>query len=252
MFDSVSGVQWRRSRLALAALAAGTVALGACGGENATGPEDPPPAEQPTSRTLDIERAEGGGTKNVRSSNFSGAYAGWNAEGVTKGGYRGRMYAETVIGLGINLHPTATSYVYNYWSNEPGRYSVSADFRWRGRLYGAGAAGTGAAVAMWLKIFDWEGNLLAQELIHEKELREGALTLGGLKDEGSKSVVVDFTLPSGTGGPFKIQFEHTCETFSGLISAEAGCLYGNGGVATKVGLDGYAEWTKLSVTKFFD
>jgi len=253
MFDSTITRHWRRGRQAVAVLAAASLALVACdGGGDATGPEDPPPVEEPNFRSLDIERAEGGGTKGVRRSAFSGAFAGYDVRGISRGGHRGRMYAETLVGLGINEHPTATSFVYNTWSSEPGRYSVSADFRWKGFLYGAGVAGTGAGVTMWLKIFDFQGTLLAQEMIHEKELREGSLTLGGVKDEGSTSVVVDFTLPSGTGGPFRIQFEHTCESYSGLISAEAGCLYGNGDVAKKVGLDGYAEWTKLSVTQFFD
>jgi hypothetical protein len=35
-----------------------------------------------------------------------------------------------------------------------------------------------------------------------------------------------------------------------MLGADSGCLYGNNPTLGRVNLDGYAEWTQLSVTSF--
>jgi hypothetical protein len=160
------------------------------------------------------------------------------------------MYAEALISLGVRERPIARSWVWSGWSNEAGDYRVSTDVRWKGYFSGVGLLGSGAKMSFVLKILDFRGNLLATEVLHEREVRESALTVAALKDEGSTSAVVDFKLPANTGGPFRIQFELTCESFSGAIGTTVACLFGNTPSVVNKGLGGYAEWTKLSVTDF--
>lgn len=229
----------------------GAVALGlACGGAEATAPEAEV-VKEPTSRTLEISRAEGGGVRGQgKHGSWAEVAAAYDITGTSKGGYPGRMYAEAVITLGSKEHPIAKSWVWSGWSNEGGDYRVATDVRWKGFFTGVGAAGAGAKMTFVLKILDFRGNLLASEVLHEREVREYALTVAALKDEGTKSAVVNFTLPPNTGGPFRIQFELTCESFSGLLGADVLCLFGKTPDFVKAGLGGYAEWTKLSVTDF--
>ncbi len=219
----------------------------ACGAES-TAPE---PQDERTGTTLDIQRAEGGGVRRQgEHGNWAAVGLDFDIRGLSAGGYRGRMYAEAAISVGINEHPIAKSWVYSGSSNQGGDYRVAADVNWRGHFAGLGVAGTGARVTFVLKILDFRGNLVASETLHEREVRESALTVAAIKDEGNKSVVLNFTLPPNTGGPFRIQFELTCEAFSGLLGADALCLFGKTPAFVSLGLGGHAEWTKLTVTIF--
>ena len=155
-----------------------------------------------------------------------------------------------MVSIGIGERPRATSWVYYDWSNTPGRYRVSADVQWLGYLAGNGIAGSGAKVSYELEVRDFAGRVLASRMLHERELRESGLTLGGLKDEGTASAALDFTLPANTGGPFRILLILTCEAYSGVFGADSLCLYGNNSSVGPVNLNGYAEWTALSVTTF--
>ena len=56
--------------------------------------------------------------------------------------------------------------------------------------------------------------------------------------------------PANTGGPFRISLVLTCEAYSGLIGADSLCLFGNNSALGPINLNGYAEWTALSVTQF--
>lgn len=252
-------VVWRFVRASAASLP--LVMVLACSGSSPTAPSNPgaggaPPAPTPTptpspGRTIDIQRSHGG-FKSVAGRNlpFADAVADFDVRGRTAGGYPGRAYAEALVSIGIGERPRATSSVYYDWSHEPGAYRVSADVTWRGYLAGNGFVGSGAKMTYELEVRDYRGRLLASELLHEREVRESALTLGGIDDRGSASASVDFTLPANTGGPFRILFVLTCEAYSGAIGADSGCLYGNNPGLGRVGLDGYAEWTQLSVTTY--
>jgi hypothetical protein len=185
-----------------------------------------------------------------RNLPFADAVADYDVRGRTAGGYAGRSYAEALVSVGIGERPVATSSVYYDWSHEPGAYRVSADVRWRGHLAGNGFLGSGAKVTYKLEVRDFRGRVLTSEMLHELEVRESALTLGGLEDQGTASAAVDFTLPANTGGPFRILFVLTCEAYSGAIGADSACLFGNNPTLGRVDLDGYAEWTQLSVTSY--
>ena len=242
--------------------------LVACGGSSPTGPDPgpgpapgpgtgttPPPAPAPPpapiGSTIDIQRSQGGNVSVVRVNRpFALANAAFDVTGRSRGGYAGRSYAETVISVGIAEGPSARSSVYYDWSSEAGRYRVSADVAWLGYLAGNGIAGSGAKMSYELEVRDFGGRLLASRMLHERELRESALSLGGVKDEGTASAVVDFTLPANTGGPFRISFILTCEAYSGILGADCLCLFGNNSALGPVNLNGYAEWTALSVTEF--
>jgi len=218
-----------------------------------TGITPPPPTPTPTpiSSTIDILRSQGGDASLARRhSPFAEAAAGWDARGRTAGGYAGRTYAEAVVAVGIGERPRATSWVYYDWSNLPGAYRVSAEVRWLGYLAGNGIVGSGAKVSYELEVRDAVGRLLASRMLHERELRESGLTVGGVKDEGTASAALDFTLPANTGGPFRIFLILTCEAYSGVLGADSLCLYGNSASLGPVNLTGYAEWTALSVTTF--
>jgi hypothetical protein len=239
----------RPARTLAAALLLGA-ALTACSApDGVTGPPPTPnpepapgPAPAPQPVTTQLARADGGGTSFQRGSAFTGTYAGFN-----RSQHAGRMYAEAIMGLAINERPAATSYVYNNVKGKPGRYTVMADLRWRGNVYGIGVAGTGARATLVARVTDGRGNTVASQTVLSAEYRDAALAAGGKQITGSKSVQLAFTLPANVGDSFQIRFDLTCQTYSGFLSAETGCLFGNGGVAAALKFDGYAEWTKLAV-----
>ncbi len=163
------------------------------------------------------------------------------------------MYAEANINAGVHERPISRSTVHNSWSSTAGDYRISADVNWSGQLGGQGVVGAGASVAFVLEVRDFSGRLLASQMLHEREIRESGLTVGGVSDVGSTSATVDFTLPPNTGGPFQIRFVLTCEATSGVVGLLAFCLFGNDptvGPPGGTGDLGHAEWTRLSVTEF--
>jgi hypothetical protein len=182
---------------------------------------------------------------------FATAAASFDVTGRSRGGHAGRSYAEAVVSVGSGERPRARSWVYYDWDSAPRAYRVSAEVQWLGYLAGNGILGSGAKVTYELEVRDFRGRLLASRMLHEREVRESGLTLGGVKDEGTASAAVDFTLPANTGGPFRILLVLTCEAFSGVLGADSLCLYGNNVSIGPVDLRGYAEWTALSVTTFF-
>jgi hypothetical protein len=239
--DSASSRGASRLRV-VAALIASQLALAACGVGEITSPTAPPAPPAPKPITFDLNAPTAGGSRNASKSNLSGYYWAWDSQG------GGRMFAETVLGLGINERAKVTSYVKNEVQAAPGRYRITAEVSWRGYLYGIGGGGTGSRASFVVRVTDGSGrSLVSPVTIAEKEVRESALTAGGLRHEGSATPVLEFNLPEGQS-KFIVQFELTCETYGGFLSAEAGCLYGTGKVAKFIGLGGYARWTRLSVT----
>ncbi len=253
-----SGRRRRHSWLARPAALVLTITCGlfvACSKKSAspTQPDPtPPPAPAPTSNTLDILRSDGGATSHSGGHPpYADVGYGYDVKGKSGGGYAGRMYAEAVISLGVGEHPIAMGAVYSDWSNQAGNYLVSADTRWHGHLGGNGILGAGAHVNFLMEIRDFNNRLLASQVLHDREIRESGLTVGGLTDDGTASAALNFTLPANTGGPFRIWFKLTCEATSGLVGVDAACLFGNSPSLESLGGNGYAEWTSLSVTQFF-
>jgi hypothetical protein len=208
----------------------------------------PPP---PAGTTLDILRSQGGSVA-VQGVNlpFAGAAGQYNIIGRSMGGFPGRSYAEAAVSIGVNERPLARSLVYYDWSSTPGRYVVSTDVAWSGHFSGNGVLGSGVKMSYELEIRDFRGRLLASRTLHERELQNSGLTLGGFVDQGTTSATVDFMLPANTGGPFRIQLVLTCEAYSGVIGALTFCGFGNDLSIGPANLNGYAEWTALSVTSF--
>jgi hypothetical protein len=210
---------------------------------------DAKPDPKPETRTFDVLAATSGGYKNAAKSKLSGYTWAWDNQGGPGGSVKGgRMFAETVLGVGINEHAKVTSYVSNTIDAKPARYRLSAEVSWRGYLYGVGVAGTGAEASFVMRVTDGAGRALVSPVtIASKEVRDKALSVGGTRHEGKATPVVEFTLPEGQSS-FKVQFELTCETWGGFLSAEGGCLYGVGKVAKLIGLGGFARWDRLTVT----
>jgi len=75
---------------------------------------------------------------------------------------------------------------------------IEATYNWKGSIAGNGLAG--ARVEMIKQVLDLNGNLITSYDIHEKEIRESAFQIGGIIDQETRQVVVDFTLPQGKTG----------------------------------------------------
>lgn len=232
-----------RQSLLLVLLAA---ALGACGAGDSTGPGEgpPPPPPPPTPKVVTLTTIDGGGQRGGTRTNLSGYYWGYDAPG----GKGGRLFAETVLGLGINEHAKVTSYVYSSVGLAPGTYKLETDVEWRGYLYGAGIAGTGSKSTLVLRVNDGSGKGLLVQTINSDEVRDKALSLGGKRDDGRQTKMYTFTLPQGQSS-IRVYLELTCETWGGFFSTEAGCLYGQGKVAKFIGLGGFAQWTRMVITE---
>jgi hypothetical protein len=191
-----------------------------------------------------------------RVTEFTQAGSGWytssGANGITSTvsaqspvpGYAAHMAGIANINLGILEHPVVTTYLQNRYDGEPGQYRVEATFRWNGSIAGNGLAGTGARVEIVMQILDLSGNLIATQDIHEREVRESFLQIGGIIDQGSRQLVADFTLPQGKTG-FNIRFRMKCEAWSGILGGLTQCHFG----ATHA-TGHYSGWTSLKVTAF--
>jgi hypothetical protein len=146
--------------------------------------------------------------------------------------------------IGIFEHPVSTTYLQNTHNGNPGNYRVEATYNWNGSIAGNGIAGSGARVEMIMQILDLNGNLITSYDIHEKEVRESALQIGGIVDEGTRRIVVDFTLAQGKTG-FNIRFLMRCEAWSGFFGALSQCHFGDTQATGH-----YSGWSSLKVTAF--
>ena len=159
-------------------------------------------------------------------------------------GYAARMGGIANIWIGIYEHPVSTTYLQNTHNGNPGNYRVEATYNWKGSIAGNGIAGAGAQVQMVMQILDLSGNLITSYDIHEKEVRESALQVGGIVDQGTRQIVVDFALPHGKTG-FNIRFFMRCEAWSGFFGAISQCNFGNTSTTGH-----YSGWSSLKVTAF--
>ena len=145
-----------------------------------------------------------------------------NASTVINAG--GWMEAVANINVGIFEHPVVSAYVENDFTGDPGNYRVETNLTWDGSISGNGIAGAGAQVTISMEVRDFNNNIILTQDIHQKEVKNSNLQLGGIVDDGNKDIVADFNLPAGKKG-FKVRFITKVEAWSGLIGALCQCHF---------------------------
>ena len=158
-------------------------------------------------------------------------------------GAGGRMEAIANVNVGVFENPVVTAYVENLHVGEPGNYRVEVDFSWKGSIAGNGISGAGARVEMVMFVLKRSGALITRYDIHEKEVRESFLQVGGIVVSGNKHFNVDFTLAEGQTG-FLVRFMTRCEAWSGFFGALSQCHFGDYQATGHS-----AGWNSLSVTR---
>ena len=167
---------------------------------------------------------------------YVSATRGWtsiiNTNGITStgdaispnAGSGGWMTGYANINIGIFEHPVVTTYVENDHSGDPGNYRIETTYYWNGSIAGNGLAGAGAHVEITMEVRDFENNIITTLDIHDKEVKESFLQIGGIIDEGNKNIAVDFNLPAGKTG-FKVRFIMKVEAWSGFFGAITQCHF---------------------------
>jgi len=155
----------------------------------------------------------------------------------------GWMTGVANINVGIFAHPVVTTYVENDHMGEPGNYRIETTFYWKGSIAGNGIAGAGARVEITMEVRDLNNNIITTLDIHEKEVKESFLQIGGVIDEGNKNIAVDFNLPNGKTG-FKVRFRMKVEAWSGLLGAITQCHFWD-----RQNLSRGAGWHLLKITE---
>lgn len=119
-------------------------------------------------------------------------------------------------------------------------FQASGDVDWRGVLAGNGVAGAGAEVSIVLKLLDGS-RVIAQTAVHSKEVRESALSVGGLTDASNASPSLSATLVGGQS--YSLRLEASCNATSGVVSASTHCIFGPSNFYP----DGYVHWGGFTV-----
>ena len=175
-------------------------------------------------------------------TNTNGLTSTGKASSPTPGG-GGWMTGYANINVGIFEHPITTTYIENEHTGDPGNYRVETTFHWNGSIAGNGLAGAGAHVEITMEIRDFNNNLITTYDIHDKEVKESFLQIGGVTDDGSKNIAVDFNLPAGKTG-FKVRFIMKTEAWSGLLGAITQCHFWD-----RTNLGRGAWWDSLKITE---
>jgi len=175
-------------------------------------------------------------------NNTNGITSTGEAISPTSGG-GGWMTGYANINIGIFEHPVVTTYIENDHTGDPGNYRVETNFKWNGSIAGNGLAGTGAHVEITMEVRDLNNNIITTLDIHDKEVKESFLQIGGILDEGSKNIAVDFNLPQGKTG-FKVRFIMKVEAWSGLFGAITQCHFWD-----RQYLGRGSGWSSLKITE---
>lgn len=117
---------------------------------------------------------------------------------------------------------------------------VSGEVDWSGVLAGNGAAGAGADVTIVIKLLEGS-RVIAQTEVHSKEVRESALSVGGLTDAGRASPSLSGNVIGGRG--YVLRLQATCNATSGLISTTTHCVFGQSDFYA----DGFVHWGGFTV-----
>ena len=193
--------------------------------------------EAPTPTVTTLARADRGWSTSSGSNGITSSVHSRSPVASTK------MEAIANINVGVFEHPVVTAYLENTVAGTPGSYRVETTYNWKGSIAGNGLAGAGARVELTMQILHPNGTLIASQDIHEKEVRESAFQIGGIIDEGSKRMVMDFTLPNGATS-FRIRFVMRCEAWSGLFGGITQCHFGDYAATGH-----HSGWSTLKVTK---
>jgi len=175
-------------------------------------------------------------------TNVNGITSTGEALSPTPGG-GGWMTAYSNINIGIFENPYVITYIENDHTGNPGNYRVETNFRWDGSIAGNGLAGAGARVEITMEIRDFSNNIISTYDIHEKEVRESFLQIGGIQVKGNKNIAVDFNLAQGKTG-FKIRFIMRTEAWSGFFGAITQCHFWD-----RPNLARGSGWAVLKVTE---
>ena len=149
----------------------------------------------------------------------------------------------TIPNVGSLEKPTARAWIYNDFVAPPGgnvQAQITGTIKWQGVLAGNGAAGAGAGIKIEVKVLDGS-TLVASQTVHTKEIRESAMTIGGLDDVDEESFSFNANLQAGR--LYRVQVEATCSAFTGLLGTTTHCVFGPSDRYD----DGFVEWTALSV-----
>jgi hypothetical protein len=158
----------------------------------------------------------------------------------------GRIHVSAVIPTaGSGEHPTATGRLDRPFTVPAAlgtrvQVQASGSVAWSGTLAGNGVAGAGADIEVVLKLMDGS-RVVTQAAVHSKEVRESAMSVGGLRDTGSGTPTLSAAVPGGRG--YTLRLEAQCSATSGAISASTHCVFGPSDVYP----DGYVEWRNFSV-----
>ena len=208
-----------------------------CSEENNPADPNQDPVNQPK-----VTEYTTGGSGWFTKENINGITSTGEALSPTPGG-GGWMTAYANINVGIFEHPVVTTYLENAHLGNPGNYRVETNFSWDGSIAGNGLAGAGARVEMTVEIRDLNNNIITTQDIHEKEVLESFLQIGGIRDQGNKNIAIDFNLAQGKTG-FKIRFTMRTEAWSGLFGAITQCHFWD-----RANLNRGAGWSLLKVTE---
>jgi hypothetical protein len=171
--------------------------------------------------------SSGSGNASGRHTGVLGLVLAAAEHGLNTG--NGRIQISAAIPtIGSLEHPVATAWLDRPFFVPPNLGSsvdaqVSGKVDWRGVLAGNGVAGAGAEVNIVLKLLDGT-RVVAQTVVHTKEVREGALSVGGLADNGAASPTLSARVVGGRS--YVLRLEASCEATSGLLGAVAHCIFG--------------------------
>jgi hypothetical protein len=199
----------------------------------------PTPAPTPMAFTT----AQGGGaTTSGKHTGLFGlvladATAAYNA------GSRRMTVTAAIPTIGSMEKPSGRAWLYNDFRAPTGgnvSAQIAGSIRWQGVLAGNGAAGAGSAIKVEVKVLDGS-TLVASQTVHSREVRESAMTVGGVDDVDDENFSFNANLQAGR--LYRLQVETTCNAYTGLLGTVTHCVFGSSDVYK----DGFVEWTALSV-----
>jgi hypothetical protein len=199
------------------------------------------PTPAPTPATFTSAQGGGATTSGKHTGIFglvlADATAGYNAQ------TRRMSVAAAIPTIGSLEKPSGRAWLYNDFRAPAGgnvQAQVTGTIRWQGVLAGNGAAGAGASIKVEVKVLDGS-TLVASQTVHSKEVRESAMTVGGVDDVDDENFSFNANLQAGR--LYRLQVEATCNAYTGLIGTVTHCVFG----PSDLYKDGFVEWTALSV-----
>ena len=185
---------------------------------------------------------------------FSNAFKGENSFCIPA---IGRAEAATLLTIsGINLNVTAfgtviTDFLVTSTNSETVLdATVSADVSWNGLLFGAGILGAGASVVVEMSLVDEDTGVVTGKttIVNKSQDSTGlkGLDVGGTRFSGNSEVT--FLGKVVRGHSHSINLKVTCNSESGLIGLDVGCIFQTDVFGLGLGGDHFVKWNSLSIT----